>query len=361
MNISLLYSRATTLVLMVICALFYNPAVLAKDSILPDYVHLKDGHHKIVLPDSAIYDGMVRNGRLEGKGILVWRNGEKYIGEFKNGLRHGQGEFVDASGGRYIGKYKNGLEDGQGTYTFSHGEKYQGEMRNGNMHGRGKYYFSSGDIYSGDFQKGSAEGQGEYVYANGAKYNGQIKKWRLHGNGIFEYDNGDRYEGEFKDGLFHGKAVYYINKAEGGKNKIEGVWEAGQYQYADLESGKEIVLGNGFIDAEEVLLDQERLLNEALKGMQRSRPNITDLYFVAFGSYSDQDVFMKESLYSKEQVEKLFDAENRSLALVNNRKSLSQKPLATVRNLRSAVMSMAALMDKEEDVLFLGSSDFSVG
>ena len=337
----------------VACAVFYNPVVVAKEKEFPAYISLKDGRHKVVLPDSAVYDGMVRNGLLEGNGMLVWKNGAKYSGEFKNGLQHGQGEFLSANGDKYTGAYQNGLEEGQGTYLFNHGDKYQGDVKNGDFEGQGKYYFSNGDVYSGDFKKGNAEGQGEYIYANGTKYKGQIKAWRLHGKGIFEYGNGDKYDGEFQEGVFHGKATLYLSGAEGGKNQIEGVWKEGQYQYPEIENGAQRLPEKDALDAEAMFLDQDRLFANSFKDLKTSRPNMTDLYFIAFGSYGDQDVFMKEALYSKEQIEKIFDSENRTLALVNNYKSLSDRPLATVRNLKRAVMSMAALMDKEQDVLFL--------
>lgn len=353
MNKPLSYLRTATLLLVAAYGLLFNPVVMAKEKELPAYLSLKDGRHQITLPDSAVYDGTIRNGRLEGKGILQWRNGAKYIGEFKNGLKHGAGEFISAHGDKYIGTYKHGLEEGRGTYLFNHGDKYHGEVKNGDLEGQGKYYFSNGDVYSGNFKKGNAEGQGEYLYANGTKYKGQIKAWRLHGKGIFEYGNGDKYDGEFQEGVFHGKAILYLSNSEGGKNQIEGVWKEGQYQYPDIENDAQRLPEKDAPDAEAMFLDQDRLFSNSVKDLKISRPNMTDLYFVAFGSYSDQDVFMKEALYSKEQIEKIFGSENRTLALVNNYKSLSDRPLATVRNLKRAVMSMAALMDKEQDVLFL--------
>ena len=284
MNRPLLFLHTAALLIVGACALFYNPFSLAKEEELPAYISLKDGHQKIVLPDSAVYDGMIRNGRLEGKGMLVWRNGAKYIGEFKNGLQHGQGEFFAVNGDKYVGTYHNGLEEGQGTFMFTHGDKYQGNVKNGDLEGHGKYYFSNGDVYTGNFTKGNAEGQGEYIYANATKYKGQIKEWRLHGKGIFEYGNGDKYDGEFKNGLFHGKAILYLNNAEGSKNKIEGMWEEGQYQYPHTENNAQQLPEKDVLDVEGMVLAQDRLFHDSIKNLKISRLDITDLYFVAFGS-----------------------------------------------------------------------------
>lgn len=37
------------------------------------------------------YGGETKGGVREGKGQLVWSNGDTYQGDFHNGLRHGQG------------------------------------------------------------------------------------------------------------------------------------------------------------------------------------------------------------------------------------------------------------------------------
>ena len=39
------------------------------------------------------------NGKMEGKGIKIWPNGNYYDGQFKNNLQHGSGQFFKASDG----------------------------------------------------------------------------------------------------------------------------------------------------------------------------------------------------------------------------------------------------------------------
>ena len=45
-------------------------------------------------------------GQPHGRGVMSWRNGEKYEGEFRNGLRHGQGTY-----------YKRVAKIGTGVYA----------------------------------------------------------------------------------------------------------------------------------------------------------------------------------------------------------------------------------------------------
>jgi hypothetical protein len=37
------------------------------------------------------FEGEMKDGVRDGKGVLQWTNGDKYEGEFKNGFREGQG------------------------------------------------------------------------------------------------------------------------------------------------------------------------------------------------------------------------------------------------------------------------------
>ena len=41
--------------------------------------------------ERQIYDGGFKDKKAHGKGLMRWRQGDKYEGEFQNGLRHGKG------------------------------------------------------------------------------------------------------------------------------------------------------------------------------------------------------------------------------------------------------------------------------
>ena len=44
--------------------------------------------------ERQIYEGGFKDKMAHGKGIMRWRNGDKYDGEFLNGLRHGKGTYL---------------------------------------------------------------------------------------------------------------------------------------------------------------------------------------------------------------------------------------------------------------------------
>ena len=41
--------------------------------------------------DNSMYTGDIRNDMPDGRGLLNFKNGGKYLGEFKQGKRHGMG------------------------------------------------------------------------------------------------------------------------------------------------------------------------------------------------------------------------------------------------------------------------------
>lgn len=105
--------------------------------------------------------------------------------------------------------------------------------------------------------------------------------------------------------------------------------------------------------AEAIFTSQRPLLDRALAAVEPGVPGRPELYFVAFGPYGDQDVFLKESLYSARLFETRFGARGRTLTLVNNARKLEQLPLATVTNLGHSLNEIGARMNREEDILFL--------
>ena len=40
-----------------------------------------------------IYEGEFKAKKAHGKGLMKWREGDKYEGEWKDGLRHGKGTY----------------------------------------------------------------------------------------------------------------------------------------------------------------------------------------------------------------------------------------------------------------------------
>ena len=63
------------------------------------------------------YYGELKNGELDGEGVLVKPDGSKYEGEFKDGKPNGEGSFMDKDGSIYKGKFKYGLLEEVSVHT----------------------------------------------------------------------------------------------------------------------------------------------------------------------------------------------------------------------------------------------------
>jgi len=107
------------------------------------------------------------------------------------------------------------------------------------------------------------------------------------------------------------------------------------------------------INQEDIYYKQGVFMDNFRKKLLPSRKNITDMYFIGFGSYAMEDVFMKEIQYIRDLMDESFDTEGRSISLINNLKTMDATPLATKSNLSQVLKHMGKIMDPEEDVLYL--------
>jgi hypothetical protein len=98
---------------------------------------------------------------------------------------------------------------------------------------------------------------------------------------------------------------------------------------------------------------QPALLESSLAALRPQRPGVPDIYFVGFGAYAREDVFMKEVEVIGELFRERFDADGRTIALINNPKTAAVLPIATATNLARVLRYVGGLMDREEDVLVL--------
>lgn len=51
---------------------------------------------------------------MNGKGVLNFRNGDKYEGDWKDGKMDGNGVYEYANGGKYVGEFKDDNKSGHG-------------------------------------------------------------------------------------------------------------------------------------------------------------------------------------------------------------------------------------------------------
>lgn len=105
--------------------------------------------------------------------------------------------------------------------------------------------------------------------------------------------------------------------------------------------------------SEEILYVQPRLLESELAALQPRREGVPNLYLVSVAGYAAQDVFMREVDSVDTLFRERFGTVGHTLSLVNNPKTLRNRPLATRTALQQALQRVGALMDRDHDVLFL--------
>ncbi len=104
--------------------------------------------------------------------------------------------------------------------------------------------------------------------------------------------------------------------------------------------------------SEKALYLQDRLVRAATAHLRAGTRHRPDVYFVGFAGYGSQDVFMKEVQYATRLFERRFHAQGRTVALINNLKTLDATPLATETNLKRVLRAIGRRMNPE-DFLFL--------
>lgn len=104
---------------------------------------------------------------------------------------------------------------------------------------------------------------------------------------------------------------------------------------------------------EEIFYEQSKVLERELAAVKPGRRGVIDLYFIGIGGYADQDVFMKEINAVSRLFQERFGTDGKTIRLLNNRKTLASSPVASVTSLRAALLRVAEVMDKDEDILFL--------
>jgi tetratricopeptide (TPR) repeat protein len=191
----------------------------------------KNGFGILEYPDGR-YEGYWKDGKFEGKGIMVLKSGYRYDGEWKNGERNGFGTTIYTNGEKYVGSMVNdriqgkgtvynsdgtikrngtwndaGLFNGYGTETYSNG-RYEGNWANGKENGEGSFYFDNGDKYSGSFVNGDCNGQGTYYLKSGDRRTGTWGNWKMNGQGAYYYINGDKFTGTFIDSKLYGTGTF---------------------------------------------------------------------------------------------------------------------------------------------------------
>lgn len=104
---------------------------------------------------------------------------------------------------------------------------------------------------------------------------------------------------------------------------------------------------------EETIGQQARLLAASLQGLRPPLRGRVNVYAATYAPNASEDVFMRESAAVAATMRERFGAQGRTVELVANRATTGTLPWATPANLRETIARMAAVMDRDRDVLFL--------
>jgi hypothetical protein len=105
--------------------------------------------------------------------------------------------------------------------------------------------------------------------------------------------------------------------------------------------------------SEPVMAVQGYLLDHALDDLEDERSDVTDLYFVGFAPDSRQDGFRQELDMAQQVLDERFDTRGRSITLLNHRDTITEKPFATMTNLRRVLDEVGDAIDPDDDVVML--------
>ena len=164
----------------------------------------------------AVYEGNFSNEMPNGRGIMDYGNGEKFVGNFKNGQEDGEGLLYKNNVPNSV-TYTNGKAKVKSVVTVIGGNAptvagcIQGDCYNG----FGIIKFDSGNRYEGNFVNGIKTGEGKFYFAQGNVFDGTFKN-NVYTKGTFHYHKEKMtFAGDYnQDGTPKSGSYYYeTNKA----------------------------------------------------------------------------------------------------------------------------------------------------
>lgn len=193
------------------------------------------------------------------------------------------------------------------------------------------------------------EGEGSTSWPNGDHYVGAFKNGLMHGQGTLSYANGDRYSGGFRYGRQHGEGEWRSADPDDEVHSYRGEWSRGRLIAArgdlTIYSPEEI--------AEHALYQQPQLLARALATVRPGDDHRIELFSLGIAAYGSEEVFRREINYLQSEVLPGLSRPEHSILLSNSRRSLADRPLATLTSIEDSLHTLGRNMNREQDILFL--------
>jgi hypothetical protein len=121
------------------------------------------------------------------------------------------------------------------------------------------------------------------------------------------------------------------------------------YDENTAESGA----GYNALAREDAFYLQPKLLERELAGVVPRFPGHPNLFLVSVAGYANQDVFMREVKSVDALFAERYGTRGHSIRLINNRKTVLEAPIASRTALAESLQRVGAVMNRDEDVLFL--------
>ena len=137
--------------------------------------------------------------KRNGRGLVLYKNGNKSIGYWKEDKKTGYGIFYYLLGDCYEGNYVDDIENGFGKITYKDGEEFIGISKDDKIHGYGIRKYINGEKYMGSFEDKNYNGFGIKYGFNGDKYYGFQKNNVKDGYGIKEFGYGGSLIGKWEN------------------------------------------------------------------------------------------------------------------------------------------------------------------
>jgi hypothetical protein len=218
----------------------YGEHETSQQKITGDFVNYRpQGRGEIIYKSSrSYYKGPIRNG-------IPWTDAQSGEGQywFGNVDPTTWKPCFDKGSKWYTGGFVEGRMSGRGTVVYPSGDRYTGEVTDCTPNGEGTLAFHNGDSYTGRFTMGEiVSNAGVYTFsvdnADGfMAYTGEYQKNKFHGKGILKMKDGSVYRGLFKGGLRHGKGELTINDKIIFKGGYENGLKEGKCDEGSIDGG----------------------------------------------------------------------------------------------------------------------------
>lgn len=104
---------------------------------------------------------------------------------------------------------------------------------------------------------------------------------------------------------------------------------------------------------EKAFYEQPELLNAAIDHIEMGKVGVSEWYFMGVAGFADQNVFANEIYAARQLFDVRFGTKGRSIALINNRDTWHDEPIATRTSIANSLKAIGKKMNPQEDVLFL--------